>query len=234
MDIASNFAWLIQTAVKKGPPPEDWMTLIFTKSGPCLYLILLCSVVGIAVILMKAVALRAGKILPTDLGKQFLELANQRDVQTMSDLCKRFEHVPLARVTYAGLEVAHAGPEVMEKEMNDTARFELLDRASYLSVLGVLSYVATLIGLLGTVVGMITAFRNIHVQGTTSTEFVAAGVYESLLNTAEGLLIAITFYLAFHFFRTRSNIIAHRFDEYTTRFVKALFHGNPTGGGVAK
>ncbi len=235
MDLASHLIGVIEAVViKKGAAPEDWLTIIFTKSGPCLYLILACSVSGVAVILMKLAALRIGKILPTALGKQFLDLAKERDVQAMAELCQRFEHIPLARVTYAGLEVVHAGVDVMEKEMGDTARFELLDRTSYLGVLGVLSYVATLVGLLGTVTGMITAFRNIHVQGTTSTEFVAAGVYESLLNTAEGLLIAIFFYLAFHFFRARANIIANQFDEYITRFAKALFHGSPAGGGLAK
>lgn len=228
-----NWIWQVLTAVKKTAPPEDWLTLIFTKSGFCLYLILICSIAGLAVIFMKAMALRAGKILPQELGNQFLEMARLRDVAGMSDLCQRFEHIPLARVTYAGLEVSSAGVDVMEKEMSDTARYELIDRSSYLAVLGVLSYVATLIGLLGTVTGMIRAFRNIHAQGTTSTEFVAAGVYESLLNTAEGLLVAITFYLAFHYFKARANIIANQFDEYITRFVKALFHGNP-GGGLAK
>lgn len=233
IDLAFRWCWLIETAAKKTAAPEDWMTLIVTKSGFCLYLILLCSIIGVAVILMKWIALRAGKIIPPALGKQFLDLAKQRDMRGMADLCQRFEHIPLARVTYAGLEVASAGVDVVEKEMSDTARFELQDRASYLTVLGVLSYVATLIGLLGTVTGMITAFRNIHVQGTTSTEFVAAGVYESLLNTAEGLIVAIVFYLAFHYFRTRANILANQFDEYITRFVKALFHTGASGGGLS-
>lgn len=234
LDIASAVVWMMEAAVKKQAAPDDWATLIFTKSGFCLYLILACSVVGVAVILMKVVSLRAGKILPPSLGKQFLDLAKERDMQGMVDLCQRFEHIPLARVTYAGLEVVSSGVDVTEKEMSDTARFELQDRTSYLTILGVLSYVATLIGLLGTVTGMITAFRNIHVQGTTSTEFVAAGVYESLLNTAEGLIVAIVFYLAFHYFRARANIIANQFDEYITRFVKALFHAAASGGGLAK
>jgi len=236
IDVPLHWVWLIEAAAarKGAPPPEDWMTLVLTKSGVCLWLLFACSIVGVAVILMKAVALRGGKILPRSLGEQFLQLAQQRDVQGIGELCQRFEHIPVARVTYAGLEVASSGVDVVEKEMSDTARYELIERTSYLAVLGVLSYVATLVGLLGTVTGMINAFRNIHMQGTTSTEFVAAGVYESLLNTAEGLLIAILFYLAFHFFRARANIIANEFDEYITRFVKALFHIQPAGGGVER
>ena len=230
----SELLGILVSAVKKNAPPEDWITLIFTKSGFCLYIILTCSVVGIAVVFMKAMSLRAGKIIPQSLGRELLELARQRDLQAISEICQRFRHVPLSRVTASGLEVASAGANVLEKEMMATARFELLERTAYLQILNVMSYVATLIGLLGTVTGMITAFRNIHLQGTTSTEFVAAGVYESLLNTAEGLMVAIVFYVAYHFFRGRANIISNQFEEYISRFVNALFYTGASGGGAAR
>ena len=234
IDMASSVIWMIESVVKKGAPPENWLTLIFTRSGFCLYLILLFSVLGVAIILMKWVSLRPGKILPPALGKQLIELAHQRDMQGIVDLCQRFEQLPISRVTTAGLELSSAGADVMEKEMMAVARFELQDRSEYLPALGVMSYVATLVGLLGTVTGMITAFRNIHLQGTTSTEFVAAGVYESLFNTAEGLLVAIVFYMAFHFFRGRVSRMGVQFEEYITRFINALFYGKAAGGGIAK
>lgn len=237
IELTSCYVWMfaaVGPAVRKAAPPEDWLTLIFTRSGFCLYLILLCSIVGVAIILMKLMSLRTAKIIPPALGKQFLELARARDMQAMVDLCRRFEHIPLSRVTYAGLEVASVSADVVEKEMLTVARFELQDRSSQIQVLGVLSYVATLIGLLGTVTGMIAAFRNIHVQGTTSTEYVAAGVYESLFNTAEGLLVAITFYLAYYYLRNRANLLASQFEEYSTRFVKGLFYGRSGSGGVGQ
>lgn len=231
---ASGLVWLTVAAAKKTAVPEDWVTLIFTKSGFCFYLIIASSIVGVAVIFMKFMSLRVGKIIPLSLGQELLELARHRDVQGINELCQRFRHLPLARVTASGMELATAGADIVEKEMASTAKFEMLERVAYLQILNILSYVATLIGLLGTVTGMINAFRNIHLQGTTSTEFVAAGVYESLLNTAEGLFVAIVFYLAFHFFRAKAGMIANEFEEYITRFVNALFFGGASGGGLAR
>ncbi|MBI4179623.1 MotA/TolQ/ExbB proton channel family protein [bacterium] len=221
-------------AAPKSPLPENWLTLIFSKSGFFLYPILLCSIVGLAIALMKAMALRSGKILPAPLGKQFLDMARQRDMQGIVDLCGRFNHMPIARVTYSGIELTSAGADVMEKEMIITAGFELQERSRYLPALGVLSNVATLLGLLGTVTGMIKAFRNISIQGTTSTDIVAAGVYEALLTTAEGLCVGIPLFLAYHYFRGRLNEFGNQFEEYSTRFVKALYYGSPAGGAASK
>ncbi len=230
VEMVSQWAWVIEAAVKKTAQQEDWVTLIFTKSGFCLYFILLCSVLGFAIILMKMISLQTRKILPPQLGAQFLELARQRDMQGLADLCQKYQDSPLARVTASGLELTAISADAVEKEMTTVAGFELQARARYLRALGVFSNVSMFFGLLGTVTGMISAFRNIASQGTTSTDIVAAGVYEALLTTAEGLFVAIPLYVAFHYFRSRINRFADQFEEYSTRFVKALFYGSSAGG----
>ena len=176
--------------------------------------LLLFSMAAMAVALERLVRLRRGRVVPARLVRRLRELIERRE-DTLENLRALGDssRTPLANVLRAG--VVRAGrplPEV-EKSMEDAAAREMAAMRARHRPLGTIGSVAPLVGLLGTVVGMIIAFRVSSLEGVGKAELLAEGIYLALMTTAAGLTIAIPCLLLAAWFNTRVEKYMRDIDE---------------------
>ncbi len=172
---------------------------LFNQGGPLMYLILLGSVIGLAVFLERLFHLHRARI-DTD---QFMEtiraLIRKDDINQAIDLCRRTPG-PVAHILSAGL-VRHTRDRLEIREaIEDAGVHEVPRLEKNLVVLATVAHVSPLLGLLGTVVGMIRAFMTIQeMKGMVNPSDLAGGIWEALLTTAFGLVVAIMAYVAYNY-----------------------------------
>lgn len=167
------------------------------------FLIILLSVAAVALIIEHAIHIRAKMLMPPGLADAVGELLRRGHVQQAEQQCS-VQPSFLASVLHAGISEIDGGWPAVEKAMEDAAAEQsarLFRKIEYLSVIG---NIAPMLGLLGTVVGMIFAFKEVaETQGAARAADLAEGIYLALVTTVEGLIVAIPSLAAFAFFRNR-------------------------------
>lgn len=175
----------------------------FLKGGPLMYPLALCSVVALAVIIMKFVDFhRASKTNNNQLINQVKELVQKDMVETAITICRNSTG-PVAAVLTNGLKEIKNGKKAVEETFHRTSLEEVPRLESYTTVLSIIATISTLIGFTGTVTGMIRAFNSIAAAGITSPSIVASGVAEALITTAAGLIIAVPVWVFYYYFNNR-------------------------------
>lgn len=166
-------------------------------------LIILLSIGAVALVIEHLTTIRATVLMPPGLGEQVRELLAKGQVVQADQLCKLKPSV-LSYVLQAGLSEVEGGWQAVEKAMEDATSEQaarLLRKIEYLSVIG---NIAPMLGLLGTVIGMIVAFRQVATtQGAARAADLAGGIYLALVTTVEGLAVAIPALAVFAVFRNR-------------------------------
>jgi len=162
------------------------------------------SIMALSCALERVVNLRRRKLMPPRFVRRLRDIVARREdsAENLLSLCEGSES-PIASILRAGvLRAGRPLPEV-EKAIEDAVLRESITQRGRNRMLGVIAAIAPMVGLLGTVVGMILAFRVTSQAGTGKAELLAEGIYLALLRTAFGLVIAVpSLYLA-HFFNTR-------------------------------
>jgi biopolymer transport protein ExbB len=179
---------------------KTWFEL-FKQTGLVGILLLLLSIGGFALVIEHVVNLRVEKVAPPDLVGQLEEAFESGDTEKAYEVCQARDSY-LSRVVKAGLEAGGTGEVAMDaaREAAGEETFGLNTKISYLSLVG---NIAPLLGLLGTVTGMITSFQKIENTKAPTPADLAAGVYESLVNTTMGLFAAIIFLTAYFIFKNK-------------------------------
>lgn len=176
---------------------------IVTAGGWVGVLIILLSVAAAALAIEHAMTIRAGVLMPAGLGDRVREMLKNRQLADALQQCK-LRPSCLAYVLHAGLSEVDGGWSAVEKGMEDALAEQsarLFRKIEYLSLIG---NIAPMLGLLGTVIGMIMAFREVaDSQGAARAADLAQGIYLALVTTVEGLVVAIPSLAAFSVFRNR-------------------------------
>ena len=178
------------------------------KGGPVMWVILLCSIVALAVVIERFFQLRKARI---DTGKFMGEISNllkRNRIMEAIDMCNQTPG-PISQVMKAGiLKHDRARPEIREA-IEDAAVAEIPILEKNLSVLATMAHIAPLLGLLGTVTGMVRAFQVIEQKATAlqpvNPKDLAGGIWEALLTTVFGLCVAIPAYVAYNFLVNKVN-----------------------------
>jgi biopolymer transport protein ExbB len=170
--------------------PASVLPALLDQGGIIVAVIGVASFVALAVFLAKVWSLRAGRVAPLKLVKQVRDLVVRRRLSEALTLC-RMEDSPLARVFLAGLRQAGKSRDVIKEFLLEIGRHEALVLQRGLGVLEVVAVIAPLLGLLGTVWGMIEVFRTIEVHGVGNAGALAGGIGTALYTTFAGLLVAI-------------------------------------------
>jgi len=194
---------------------------LVTAGGWLMVLILLCSILALAICVERLYTLNPKKIAPPHLlatvWKQLK--AGELDTQRLRSLR---QSSPLGRILAAGLANANHGREVMKESIQDAASHVVHDLERYLNTLGTIAAVAPLLGLLGTVVGMIKVFAQIMAQGTGNASALAGGISEALITTAAGLAVAIPALVMHRYFVGRIDAIVVGLEQETIKLMDAL------------
>jgi biopolymer transport protein ExbB len=183
--------------------------------------IILCSIVAIAIVIERFWTLNSNKITPkyvlaqvwTWLKNNQLDSAKLRELRLSS---------PLGQILAAGLLTSKYGRVAMIESIEQTAAQVIHDLERYLNTLGTIAAITPLLGLLGTVVGMIRVFSEIMLQGTGNANALAGGISEALITTAAGLSVAIPTFMAHRFFARKVDSLVLGLEQESMKLVDAL------------
>ncbi len=186
--------------------------------------ILLCSVAALAICIERLLALKPAKIAPPHLLAEVWGWLrdNQLDSARLKGLR---QSSPLGRILATGLVNARHGREVMKESIEETASHVVHELERYLNTLGTIAAITPLLGLLGTVIGMIRVFTEIMAHGTGNAAVLAGGISEALLTTAAGLTVAIPALIMHRYFVRRIDTLVVALEQETIKLVDAL-HGD--------
>lgn len=183
--------------------------------------ILLCSVAVIAICIERLWTLSPRRIAPRSLlGEVWGWLKNN---QINADKLKELrDSSPLGRIFAAGLSNSSQGRDVMKDSIEEAASQVVHEMERFLGALGTIAAVAPLIGLLGTVVGMIQVFTAIMLEGTGNAGVLAGGISQALITTAAGLTVAIPALMMHRYFQRKVDTIVVTMEQEAVKLVDAL------------
>lgn len=198
------------------------MLEILQKGGPLMGIILLCSVVALGVFFERLLYLHRASIRLAELMEGLALLLERGHFSEALQECAMTPG-PVARVLQAALEHAQADRAQLKEVTHDAGLLELPKLERNLSILSMLAYITPLVGLLGTVLGLLNAFLVITAHGGYATAAeIARGVFESLITTAAGMAVAIPAFLAYSYLSSRVNDLRHDMERAAIEIIQLL------------
>ena len=193
------------------------------KGGPLMIPIGLCSLIAVTVIVERLISLRRANVIPPDFVSGLKPIIDRNGDGYRGALayCER-NGSPIANIFAAGIRSLGFSVEILEKHIAQAGQREILNLRKYLRVLSLIASIAPLLGLLGTITGMIKAFQTVAAAGETlgRTEALAKGIYEAMITTAAGLMVAIPVLIAYHWLAGKIEGLVAEMDRMTIEFVE--------------
>lgn len=193
------------------------------KGGPMMIPIILCSLFALGVIVERFVSLRGGTVIPSGFLDGLHAIMRDPDQSRSAALnyCGQSES-PLGGILAAGIKRLDQPVAVLEKHVQDAGERSIALLRKNLRVLTVVASVCPLMGLLGTIFGMIEAFQTVAASGEAlgKTELLAEGIYQAMITTAAGLLVAIPVVIAYHYLSARIDALVAEMDRMTLAFLE--------------
>lgn len=190
--------------------------------------ILLCSVIALAIIGERFWSLQQKRINPATLVSQVWQWYKS-DGLTDQNIQALANSSPLGRVLAAGLMNRHHPREIMKESIEDTGRQVVVELERYLNTLGTIASITPLLGLLGTVIGMIKVFAAITAHGVGNPSVLAGGISEALITTAAGLSVAIPSLIFYRYFRGKVDELVIKMEEEALKIVDVMHGDRETG-----
>ena len=197
--------------------------------GPFMWPIILCSIIAGAIVLERLWTLQQRRVMPPDLTRRIWALVEAGQVNDKV-ITALDANSPLGKLLATGLANRHRPREVLMDRIEDTGRHVAHDLDRFLNTLGTIAGVTPLLGLLGTVTGIIKAFNAIYVGGLGDPRLLSGGISEALITTAAGLCVAIPSYVAYRYLRGRVDGIVVQIEKDVVRFAEALNDRTEDGG----
>lgn len=200
------------------------MLQFLIKGGPLMVPLIFCSMLALAIIIEKFITLGLIERKSRHFADKIRSIINgegKDKVEKVIALCE-VTSSPLSRILRAGVEKKDREREEIKEALEDAGSLEIPSLEKHLKILGTIVTVAPLIGLLGTVMGMIKAFNVIALQGVGEPGALAGGIAEALITTAVGLTIAIPSLVFYNYFLHRTDKIVREFEKISSEFIDFL------------
>jgi len=185
--------------------------------------IITCSVVASAIVLERFWSLQRKRVMPEFLMQQILRLHRDKKLDK-ADLKTLRESSPLGQILAAGLLNHRHSKEVMKESIEEVGRQVVLELERYLNTLGTIASITPLLGLLGTVIGMIKVFGAIVTAGVGNPGILAGGISEALITTATGLSVAIPSLMFHRYFMGLVEKLVVAMEEQALKLIEVI-HG---------
>jgi len=195
---------------------------LIEAAGWPIWPLIIASILALAIIFERAYTLRRNQIVPASLLEQTLAALRKEGV-TGNVLRALADGSPLGRILAAGIRNSSSSREVMKESLEETGRAVAHDLGRYLTTLGTIASVAPLLGLLGTVIGMVEIFGSQTPTGGNPA-VLAHGISVALYNTAFGLMVAIPSMIFYRFFRGKVDGLLAEMEQQALNLVE-LLHG---------
>ena len=201
------------------------MLEIILAGGWLMAPILLCSTLAVAIIIERFWTLRRSKVIPEELGATVEDWATKHELDQRHLNQLRAES-PLGRIYASALVNRKRQREVIKEAVEDTGRHVVHYLERFLNTLGTIAGISPLLGLLGTVIGMIEVFSAIMISGVGDANVLAGGISQALITTAAGLTVAIPSYFFYRFFRGMVAEYVISMEERAINLIDCIDRGN--------
>jgi biopolymer transport protein ExbB len=188
--------------------------------------LILCSVVAVTIIAERLFALRHTRVLPDGMAAKVWQWVEQGELDERHIKVLR-ESSPLGVLLATGLDHRHRDRDTIKERIEDAGRHVVHDLSRFLNTLGTIAAITPLLGLLGTVVGMMKVFHDITEFGVGDPGALAGGISQALITTAAGLLIAIPSLIAYRYLRGRVDALVIEMEKDATRLTDTLVDKQP-------
>lgn len=192
---------------------------LYNKGGPVMIPLLFCSLLGLAIVLEKFFTLRRKAILRPPTFEAMMKFLDEGMIKAALKLCVDNPGI-LDNIVASALENRELSRGELREVVKDTARQEIPGLERYLGLLGIIASVSPLLGLLGTVTGMIKVFRVIAEAGLGQIDKLSNGISEALITTATGLSIAIPAFVLHRYFQGKAERIILELERITLGIMK--------------
>lgn len=200
---------------------------LFERGGPVMWLLLFLSIIAIVVFMERALFLHRGQIRSTEFVSGIKNILRKRRLVEALTLCEETPG-PVASVVKAGLLHYEDGEAKMKFAIQEAALVEIPMLERRVGAIAAIAQAAPLLGLLGTVLGMITTFGLIHAEGPyVNASVLSGGIWQALLTTAAGLAIAVPCHLAYHFLTGRVRALVHDMEWVGNEIMQFLLKDLP-------
>ena len=194
---------------------------LIVKGGIFMYPIIFCSIVALAVFLERLWVLRRKNIIPDDFIRKVEELIKKQKLSEAVFLCQS-DMSSIAKIFLAGLRNAGKGMWLVKEAIEERGTREATVLEKNVGILNTIANLSPLLGLLGTVSGMIKTFNAISVQGIGNPAPLAGGIAEALITTAAGLCVAIPTLVCYRFIKDKAASLIFEMEENSIRLVELM------------
>ncbi len=194
---------------------------LFVRGGVFMYPILLCSVIALAIFLERLWVMRRSQVLPEEFIRNVEALLRQQKVAEALYLCQGHTS-SIARVFVGGLKNTGRGMWLVKEGIEEMGGREAVVLEKHVGVLATIANLTPLLGLLGTVSGMIKTFNVISIQGVGNPAPLAGGIAEALVTTASGLCVAIPTLVCYRILKDRTENLVFEMEEHSMEIIEIL------------
>lgn len=198
---------------------------VFLAGGPVMWPILLCSIFALAILLEKFLYLHRIKIDTQQFLSSILDKMKRHQIKESLQVCDNTKS-PISHILKAGILKYDRTREQIKEAIEDAALYEIPKLEKNLSALATIAHISPLLGLLGTVTGMVRCFQTIQAKATSfhpvSPGDLAGGIWEALLTTVAGLIVAIPTFVAYNYLVNRINNFILEMEKASTELVNFL------------
>jgi biopolymer transport protein ExbB len=191
------------------------------KGGVLMIPIALCSIIALAIFLERLWSLRRSRVIPRDFLIEIEDLIRREKIPEAITRCRK-DNSSMANIIVAGIRNFGKRREIVKESIEEIGRREAATLERYINVVGTIAAIAPLLGLLGTVFGMIKAFNVISIQGVGNPSSLAGGISEALITTAAGLVVAIPTFVLYRYLANKADALIVEMEEHSIRMVDLL------------
>lgn len=191
------------------------------KGGPVMIALIACSVIALAIILERMLSLSRKRVIKLTLLKEIESSLNQGDLSGALDWCKE-ENSPMMRIAKVALINYQKPKNELRTVIEEAGRLEVSVLEKFLSTLNTIAVISPLLGLLGTVTGMINVFQTIVSEGMGNPTNLAGGISEALITTATGLSIAIPILVFHNYFSNKADRLLVDMERHSLTMLEIL------------
>jgi len=197
------------------------MVDIVRAGGLLMVPIILCAIIAMGIVLERFWTLKKSRVIPEDLTSKVWGWV-EKDALDQSQIQTLHQGSPLGQILAAGLINRDRERVIMKDSIEDTGRHVVHEMERYLDTLGTIAAITPLLGLLGTVIGMVKVFTAITTQGVGNPTALAGGIAEALITTGAGLCVAIPALIGYRYYRSRIDTLVVDMEKEAIKLVEAL------------
>jgi len=191
------------------------------QGGIVMYILLAVSIVTVTLIFERSWSLRRSIVVPIKDIEAIEASIRAGNAQEALEKCEK-NNTAMSRILWLALKNRGVKRSIMKEILEEVGRQEVAHLDRYIGVLGVIAAISPLLGLLGTVMGMIEVFQVISIEGVGKADVLAGGISKALNTTAAGLSVAIPAMVAYRIFEARVGGFVIEIEEHALRFVDLL------------